>query len=135
MDHNFYDILHSHINDPIHEIKKQYKKLLVENHPDKGRCQNSSLFLAIQQAWDTLKDPLKRQSYNKSLQLSSISDRCIVYDNIDLSDMNQIDDTKYTYDCRCGGSFVYSFDNSLTSSSSLLLNCTDCSLFLKISVP
>ena len=44
------------------ELKQAYRKLAMENHPDKGGDQN--LFAEISSAYDTLKDPQKRAAYD-----------------------------------------------------------------------
>ena len=44
------------------EIKKSYRKLAMQHHPDRGGDQNK--FQEIQTAYDTLSDPGKRASYD-----------------------------------------------------------------------
>jgi curved DNA-binding protein len=44
------------------EIKKAYKKLVMENHPDKGGDHDK--FSMINEAYETLKDPTKRAEYD-----------------------------------------------------------------------
>lgn len=44
------------------EIKKAYKKLAMQHHPDRGG--NQATFQKINEAYDTLKDPQKRQQYD-----------------------------------------------------------------------
>jgi len=45
------------------ELKKAYRKLAMENHPDRGGDQNR--FAEISNAYETLKDPQKRAAYNR----------------------------------------------------------------------
>jgi len=44
------------------EIKKAYRKLASQHHPDKGG--NTAKFQELQTAYDTLSDPAKRQQYD-----------------------------------------------------------------------
>ena len=44
------------------ELKRAYKKLAMQHHPDRGGDQKT--FQEINEAYDTLKDPAKRQQYD-----------------------------------------------------------------------
>lgn len=48
------------------DIKKAYTKLVLVHHPDKGGEQD--VFVKIQEAYETLKDPILRQAYDKNQQ-------------------------------------------------------------------
>lgn len=62
---NYYDILGVHKNASQDEIKKAYRKLASEHHPDKGG--DTARFQDIQVAYDTLSDPNKRQAYDNPI--------------------------------------------------------------------
>lgn len=48
------------------EIKRSYKKLILQYHPDKNRnSQTSDMFNKIREAYETLNDPLKREKYDR----------------------------------------------------------------------
>jgi len=47
------------------EIKKAYRKLASQHHPDKGG--DTAMFQKIQIAYDTLSDPAKRQQYDNPM--------------------------------------------------------------------
>lgn len=64
MDH--YTALGLNKNATIDEIKKAYRKLASQNHPDKGG--DTAKFQKIQEAYDTLSDPQKRSQYDNPMQ-------------------------------------------------------------------
>jgi DnaJ-class molecular chaperone len=47
------------------EIKKAYRKLASQHHPDKGG--DTAMFQQIQTAYDTISDPQKRQQYDNPM--------------------------------------------------------------------
>jgi len=59
---NFYDVLGLEETATQEEIKKKYRKLAKENHPDAGG--NEDLFKKISSAYDILGDEQKRQQYD-----------------------------------------------------------------------
>ena len=63
MDKNLYEELGLKNNATKSEIKSSYRSLVKKHHPDKGG--EKERFLAIQVAWETLKDPIKKEKYDK----------------------------------------------------------------------
>ena len=59
---NYYDILGVTETATPDEIKKTYRKLAMEHHPDKGGDEEK--FKKISQAYDILGDDTKRQQYD-----------------------------------------------------------------------
>jgi len=47
------------------EIRSAYRKLVVKHHPDKGG--DPKIFTAVQEAFDVVGDPAKRQAYNTAM--------------------------------------------------------------------
>jgi DnaJ-class molecular chaperone len=65
---NYYQILGINRNAGIEEIKRAYRKLALQYHPDKNKSKNAeSMFILIHQAYQTLTDSKKREQYNLSL--------------------------------------------------------------------
>ena len=62
---NFYKQLGLNKNATRAEIKSAYRLLAKKYHPDTGG--NNEKFLALQLAWETLSDPQKKVTYDKSL--------------------------------------------------------------------
>ena len=60
--YNYYKELGVDFKASKSEIKSAYRSLAKKYHPDKGG--DKEKFLIIQNAWETLNDPVKRQSYD-----------------------------------------------------------------------
>eukprot|EP00112_Aurelia_sp_Birch-Aquarium-sp1_P026099 Seg904.2 transcript_id=Seg904.2/GoldUCD/mRNA.D3Y31 product="Nuclear nucleic acid-binding protein C1D" protein_id=Seg904.2/GoldUCD/D3Y31 len=108
--HNHYEVLGVEKDAPIVDIKMQYRKLILENHPDK-QLQNGQIatkrFHEIENAWKILSDPQKRQEYDAYLKEDEIG-QCAPFDlEIDLPEMDFHQETStYTIECRCGGEYI-----------------------------
>lgn len=61
---NYYEILGVSRSSDENEIKKSYKKLCLQNHPDKGGDQ--AMFQKIQKAYEVLSDERKRSIYDQT---------------------------------------------------------------------
>ncbi len=67
MTESYYDILGIEKNASVDKIKKAYRKLVVKWHPDKNPDnveEATAKFKGIQEAYEVLKDPKKRQMYD-----------------------------------------------------------------------
>ena len=69
MEKNFYKELGLDKNATKSEIKSSYRSLVKRHHPDAGG--EKERFLAIQNAWETLNDPIKKEQYDRKLSSSS----------------------------------------------------------------
>ena len=71
MTKNFYEELGIKKNATKHEIQSAYRSLVKKHHPDAGG--EKERFLAIQIAWETLKDTIKKEKYDRKFFSSSTS--------------------------------------------------------------
>ena len=71
MEKNFYEELGLEKHATISEIKSSYRSLVKKHHPDAGG--EKERFLAIQNAWETLNDPIEKQKYDRKIFSSSSS--------------------------------------------------------------
>lgn len=60
---DYYEVLGIKKGSSAEEIKKAYRKLAKEHHPDKGGDEN--LFKEISEAYETLSDPSKKENYDR----------------------------------------------------------------------
>ncbi|KAH8264171.1 hypothetical protein KR038_004106 [Drosophila bunnanda] len=102
MPDNFYELLNVSSTASFEEIKCSYKQLILQCHPDKllqlhdpnprpiSEAQNSSDFNAINAAWNTLKDPVRRKHYDAELLQSKFQAHSNIYASIGLSEMQRI---------------------------------------------
>ena len=66
---NYYDILDVPKNTTIEEIKKKYRKLAIQFHPDKNKSVDANeKFKKINEAYKTLSDPYSRGRYDVMLE-------------------------------------------------------------------
>ncbi|SPP83129.1 DPH4 homolog [Drosophila guanche] len=177
---DFYELLKVAETASFEEIKGSYKQLILQCHPDKlqqhdvadpnreclgeeeRRDQNLSDFNAINEAWNTLKDPIKRKHYDAELLQSKFQAHSNIYAHITTSDMESIqlevtedggeadgdaDADKetatvwtYAYDCRCGGQYLLdearaldeSTEQSGPATSDAIVECSECSLVIVV---
>ena len=66
---NLYKELEVKENATQGEIKSSYRRLVKQHHPDAGG--EKDRFLAIQDAWETLNDPFKKEQYDNCLLYTS----------------------------------------------------------------
>ena len=71
MNKNFYEELGIEKNATKSEIKSSYRRLAKKHHPDTGG--EKEKFLKIQNAWETLNDPVKKEKYDKQFFSTSNS--------------------------------------------------------------
>ena len=64
---DYYEILGVSRNSSDAEVKKSYRKLAMKFHPDKNRGDKEAekKFKEINEAYDVLKDPQKKSSYDQ----------------------------------------------------------------------
>jgi DnaJ-class molecular chaperone len=69
MPKNYYLILGIRANAPLDDVKGAYRRLAKEYRPDRSG-KGASAFLAVQEAYSVLSDPVRRGRYDRSVQES-----------------------------------------------------------------
>jgi len=88
MEKNLYEELGLKKNATKSEIKSSYRTLVKKHHPDTGG--EKERFLAIQNAWETLNDPIKKEQYDRNFFSSSPS-----FDSLDENWEKKFNSKKY----------------------------------------
>lgn len=65
---DYYKVLGLNRDASLEEIKKSYKKLAKQHHPDKTQTRDDSFFNLVTAARDILLDPLKKLEYDRELE-------------------------------------------------------------------
>ena len=73
---DYYEILNLKYNSSIEDIKKSYKKLVLETHPDThpNDVKKEEQFKLINEAYETLSNKDKKKEYDKKLKLERSKD-------------------------------------------------------------
>ena len=88
MEKNLYEELGLNKNATKSEIKSSYRSLVKQHHPDAGG--EKERFLAIQNAWEILNDPIKKEQYDRNFFSSSSS-----FDSLNENWEKKINSKKY----------------------------------------
>ena len=95
---NFYEVLGVNENTAADDIKKAYRKLAVQYHPDKnpGNKEAEDKFKRIAEAYDTLGDESKKAQYDRSRNRKSGNDNfSFMYDTVFTNGWSQAFDDIY----------------------------------------
>ncbi|KAG0363136.1 hypothetical protein BC939DRAFT_459141 [Gamsiella multidivaricata] len=138
---DYYAILGISEDATLTEIKQQYQKLLLINHPDKQQQNQSQMTSSstptliplqdIKEAWEYLRLPAQRAFYDSSLKAMRLRANGQVNDDIDLDDMDFDEETGiYSSPCRCSGEYVITEDELELGVD--IVVCSTCSLIVRI---
>nr|XP_027194731.1 DPH4 homolog [Dermatophagoides pteronyssinus] len=148
-DTNLYNILGCNEDATIDDIRKNYKKLALQCHPDKRNQQQSTNddnddvghtirpeFSQLNQAATILSDKHSKFCYDSTLLAKKLPET-IINDEINRQDFYKDDNGNLVYDCRCGGHFriIDSYCPSQSTSSSqsmIIIDCDCCSLSVRL---
>jgi molecular chaperone DnaJ len=84
--HDLYDVLKVSKNASSDEIRKAFKKMAMEYHPDKnnGNKDSEEMFKKINEAYNILSDPVKKQRYDET---GTIDENSMSGVNVDIHDI------------------------------------------------
>lgn len=124
---NMYDILGVDKNICQKELKKRYKKLLLQHHPDKNKIGKNGVnsVVKIMEAYSILGDPIKRSSYDHNMAEAALygdSPNKKICENVTNTDGENC----FVHVCRCGDEVHV--DTRLGD----LFECPSCSLCFSV---
>lgn len=127
---DYYDVLGVSRDAPVEEIKKSYRKKVLQLHPDKRNSGDSEEFVRLNMAWKTLCDEQKRKEYDATVRHCSAPLSPPISEEVLLTDMGVNVDGSYTWSCRCGGMYLL-FD---VPKQDTLISCDMCSFHILVTV-
>lgn len=81
------------------ELRGAYLRACKHTHPDRaggaGGAPGGGAFLEVQAAWEVLRDPARREEYDRSVARAevrrrAVEERCTFYDEVDLEDLETV---------------------------------------------
>ena len=109
----------------LSEIRVAYLAAVKNTHPDKElRAKNTSLFVAQQQAWETLRDGTSRAAYDAELAITSV----LLDSSRILEDVAADELVDGSFLCRCGGKA----QQDATAGLPQVIFCDGCSLRFRL---
>ncbi len=122
---NYYEVLKVPDFSNIDIIKQNYKKLILENHPDKGG--DTEKFEIIKEAYELLKDNDKRKEYdNKLIYYQEIIERA---EEINLD----INNTKFNC-LQCETENEIHKEQIKKGINQYIIKCENCSMTYKVNI-
>lgn len=98
-----YEVLQVPPTAALRDIRLQFQRLCLIHHPDKSANGDSTMFIRLRAAYETLADPTSRARYDAELQQQRVSS----HGQYDLSDFEYNEEVDaFLMACRCSGQLV-----------------------------
>ncbi|KAL2650265.1 hypothetical protein R1flu_018393 [Riccia fluitans] len=97
----------------VKELGVEYPRKLVSSKYSSAQHEQ---FLRVQEAWETLRDPESRASYDKYLSAQRLIHQCeessrVIGEEVYIEEMDITEGNEYSYACRCGDCFLVSVED------------------------
>ena len=120
---NFYELLNVSPGASLDEIRIAYHAAVLSSHPDRAG-DDPALFVAQQQAWETLRDESSRRTYDDSLAMqTAMLQVSRILEEVSLDETSGV-----MFVCRCGGHAQIDQAAGLPQ----VVSCDGCSLQYRI---
>jgi diphthamide biosynthesis protein 4 len=113
------------------ELKRAYQEFALRLHPDKARDASQeavSRFRLVQEAWETLRDPVQRADYDA--RLDAAARHVVVSEQVQAADMSRDEHGSLIHGCRCGD--VYEITDEELREGFTVVSCGGCSLHIQV---
>ncbi|KAJ3753931.1 DnaJ domain-containing protein [Lentinula raphanica] len=127
-DIDFYKVLAVARTASNEEIKSAYHSALIKHHPDKNTTKQVAIHITtIKEAYEVLSTPALRALYDKKLLQTTATAGWRPAQSVSLEDFEEdpMDETAWTYPCRCGSSYRITENNM--DNGIHLIECNGCS--------
>ena len=122
---NYYELLKVPDFSTFEEIKKNYKNLMLEYHPDKGG--DSEKFKQIKEAFELMKDSNSKKLYDNKLMYYQE-----MYERAEEIDINKNSDNFICLQCEKTNQIdKNNFKNNINQ---YIIKCEGCSMIYKINI-
>ncbi|KAG5189459.1 heat shock protein 40 like protein/ DnaJ domain-containing protein [Tribonema minus] len=137
---NKYDLLGIPRNASLEQVKRAYQQAALKLHPDKASPNTTGTaddfsrldpFRAVQEAWETLRDPERRADYDERLEAAS--KHATISEDVNASDMQLCEDGVLMHPCRCGEAYEVTQDELREGLN--VVPCSGCSLNVRVLPP
>ncbi|CAL1675015.1 unnamed protein product [Lasius platythorax] len=126
---NYYEVLGCNKDSTDEEIKRAYRRRLLQFHPDKSGATDSHEFHNVTEAWRILGYPQSRRQYDAACKQEELEDTDgPVYMHISPSDLEECNEDLLFYRCRCGDRYFVERDNLRKKNALLQIMCDGCTL-------
>ncbi|XP_029177241.1 diphthamide biosynthesis protein 4-like [Nylanderia fulva] len=126
---NYYEVLGCNKDCTDEEIKRAYRRRLLQLHPDKSGATDSHEFQNVKEAWRILGYPESRRQYDATCKQEELEDtESPVFMRISQSDLEGCDEDTLFYRCRCGDCYFVERDHLRKKNTLLQVMCDGCTL-------
>ncbi|KAJ4485565.1 DnaJ domain-containing protein [Lentinula aciculospora] len=125
---DFYKVLALSRTASAEEVKSAYHRALIAHHPDKNTSKPPTIHIAtIKEAYEVLSSPALRALYDRRHQQKAGATGPRPAQSVSLEEFEEdpIDETVWTYPCRCGARYHITEDDM--ENGIHIAGCSGCS--------
>lgn len=131
MQPNCYEVLGCSEDSTPEEIKRAYRRRLLQLHPDKSGVADVQEFHDVKEAWRILGRPQSRKQYDAARKQERLEEDGPVYARLSPADLEEsgLDGTLF-HRCRCGENYFVEREALREKNATLQVTCDGCTLII-----